>query len=429
MAERRQTSVEMNEDRRLGLVQELTTRAVEQIYPSREALETELMSGRQLRVYMGIDPTSPDMHVGHQSQLLKLRRLQTLGHHVTLLIGDFTAMIGDPTDKSATRVKLTRDQVLENADGYRDQASKIIDFDDPDNPAELRYNSDWLGEMDFGDVLELASEYTVQQMLERDMFRRRIAEQKPVGLHEFLYPLMQGWDSVQLDTDIEIGGSDQIFNMLVGTSLVKRHLGRQKFVIAGNLLVDPSGKKIGKTEGNMITMNDEPLDMFHKVMLWGDEITPHALELSSSLPMSRIREIEEQMKSGELSGLDAKRFLARTIVSELHDAESAQTAEENYKKLTSENNDEHIKEIASTSEVLVGQDIVSVLVAANLAGSNSQARRLIEGGAVRINGEKIGSDWRVTVDNDSHLLQVGKKKLENHRKLVVTANDVTQSEL
>ncbi len=206
------------------LIAELTTRAISEIYPSPQELIAELSSGRRLKAYMGIDPTAPDMHVGHESQLLKLKRLQDLGHEVILLIGDFTAMIGDPTDKSAARTKLTHEEVLSNATWYMAQASKILDFDDADNPVRLAYNSEWLGKMDFKDVLELASEFTVQQMLERQMFRKRIDENKPVGLHEFIYPMMQGWDSVCLDVDIEVGGSDQIFNMLVGSTLVRRHL-------------------------------------------------------------------------------------------------------------------------------------------------------------------------------------------------------------
>ena len=308
----------LDEEERENLANEVSTRAIEQIYPSVDEFRAVVGGKERLTAYMGIDPTAPDMHVGHESQLLKLRSLQMLGHKVILLIGDFTAMIGDPTDKSSARIKLTRDEVLANAEGYKDQASKILDFDHPDNPVELKYNSEWLGKMDFGDVLELASEFTVQQMLERDMFKRRIAEGKPVGLHEFVYPMMQGWDSVNMDVDIEVGGSDQIFNMLVGSTLIKKHLGKQKYVVAGQLLVDPSGKKIGKTEGNMITMNDTPIDMFHKIMMWGDGITPHALELCSTLSMDEINDIRERVERGELSGLDAKLFLAKQIVTDSH---------------------------------------------------------------------------------------------------------------
>lgn len=402
-----------------AVAQEVTTRAVEQVYPSAEELQTALLGERRLTAYMGIDPTAPDMHVGHESQLMKLQRLHQLGHRVILLIGDFTAMIGDPTDKSAARVKLTRHEVLANARGYEEQASKILEFDHPENPVELKYNSEWLGDMDFGNVLELASEFTVQQMLERDMFRRRIDDQKPVGLHEFLYPLMQGWDSVAMDVDIEVGGSDQIFNMLVGSTLIRRHTNKQKFVIAGQLLVDPSGKKIGKTEGNMITLNDDPVDMYHKIMMWGDAITPHALELCSTLPMSEVEGLAQKLASGEMSGLEGKMFLAHVIVSDLHGSDAATTAEEEYLALTN-------KEAALNTDMIErytsqdGQSIVEIIYNSGLAPSKSQARRLLASGAVRINGDKISEDWVFTQSEDEVVLQVGKRKRENFRLLNTT---------
>ena len=402
-------------------IEELTTRAITEIYPSADDLAVELRSGRILTAYIGIDPTATDLHVGHESQLLKLRRLQKLGHNVIMLIGDFTGMIGDPSDKSAARVKLTRDEVLHNAEGYKKQASEIIDFDDPVNPAQIKYNSEWLGKMTFEEVVELASEFSVQQMLERDMFKRRINEKTPVWLHEFLYPLMQGWDSVAMNVDIEVGGSDQIFNMLVGTTLVKRFLDKQKFVIAGQLMVDPSGRKIGKTEGNMVTLTDTPSDMYHKVMLWSDEITPHALELCTSVPMSQIKEIENQLSTGALSGIEGKRFLARTIITDLYGEKEATSAEAIYDALTSSDyaSIESSKEIMP-SYVQVGQNLIDILHNSGIAASRSAARRLIESGAVRINGQKIeDSDWTIGDTKESLMLQVGKKKRENFRKLIL----------
>lgn len=402
-------------------IEELTTRAIAQIYPSPEDLAVELRSGRILTAYIGIDPTAPDLHVGHESQLLKLRRLQKLGHNIIMLIGDFTGMIGDPSDKSAARVKLTRDEVLHNSEGYKKQAGGIIDFDDPVNPAQIKYNSEWLGKMTFEEVVELASEFSVQQMIERDMFKRRINEKTPVWLHEFLYPLMQGWDSVAMGVDIEVGGSDQIFNMLVGTTLVKRFLDKQKFVIAGQLLVDPGGKKIGKTEGNMITLTDTPTDMYHKIMLWGDQVTPHALELCTEVPMSQVREIENQLSAGVLSGIEGKRFLARTIISDLYGEEEVTSAEATYDALTS-NDPASIEgsEEITPSYVQAGQSLIDILHNSGLATSRSAARRLIEGGAVRINGQKIeDSDWTIGNTKESLMLQVGKKKRENFRRLVI----------
>lgn len=400
-----------------ALIEELTTRAVSQVFPSTEELQDELRTGRRLTAYMGIDPTAPDMHVGHESQLLKLRRLQEMGHHVILLIGDFTAMIGDPTDKSAARVKLSREEVLANAEGYRDQAGKILDIDNDANPIDVRFNSQWLGGMDFADVLELASEFTVQQMLERDMFERRIEDGKPVGLHEFLYPMMQGYDSLAMEVDIEVGGSDQIFNMLVGSTLVRRHLDKKKFVIAGDLLVDPSGKKIGKTEGNMITLNDDPLSMFHKVMMWGDDITPHALELCTTMPMEEVRELESRMARGEVSGIEGKLLLARRIVGDLHGEDAANNAQAEYEIISKSANklDPERFEVMNVTE---GQGILDVLVGSGIATSKSHARRLIEQNGVRINDETVGMDWVCTRPAEGNvILQVGKRRLENHRVL------------
>ncbi len=399
-----------------SLINELTTRAVAQIYPSTDALNKELKSGRRLTIYFGVDPTGEDLHVGHESQILKLSILHRLGHRVILMVGDFTAMIGDPTDKSAQRVILTREQVLKNAEGYKQQAGKILDFEDSENPVEFRYNSEWLSKMDFGDVLELASEFTVQQMLERDMFDKRIKAGKPVSMVEFLYPLMQGYDSVALDVDVEVGGSDQIFNMLAGTTLIKRHKGKQKFVIAGQLLVDPSGKKIGKTEGNMITLNDTPLDMFHKIMMWGDAITPHALELCSKLSMDEVQDVASKIESGELSGLDGKMFLARTIVTDLHGEEAAKKAEAEYGSLTGADQEIDVNSL-QVANVTPDDSLIEILVSSELAPSNSQARRLIEGNAVRINGQTVGEDWHFADAAEPVVLQVGKKKIENHRLL------------
>ena len=397
-------------------IHELTTRAIAEIYPSPSALEKELQSGKKLTAYLGIDPTSPDLHVGHVSQLLKLRHLQKLNHRVILLVGDFTAMIGDPSDKSAARVKLSRKQVLANAVGYKQQASKILDFNDPVNPAELRFNSEWLSKMRFEDVIELASEVTVQQMLERNMFQKRLSTNKPISLHEFLYPIMQGKDSLAMEIDIEIGGSDQIFNMLVGSTFVKRHLNKQKYVIAGQLLVDPSGKKIGKTEGNMITLNDSPLNMFHKIMLWGDDITPLALELCSELPMSGIENIKHQLIAGKLTGKNGKMFLAETIVKKLHGNSNAKQAKLEYLDLTKKDSSPVVTSLKSV-DVAEGQTIIDILVKSGLATSNSASRRLIEAGGVRINNLAIETGWIAPLTDEELILQVGKKLHSNYRLL------------
>jgi len=404
----------LNDPERVYKVDELLTRGVEEIYPTYDEFRNELLSGRRLTIYMGIDPTAPELHVGHMSQLRKMERFQNLGHHVVLLIGDFTARIGDPTDKKASRQRLSTEQVLFNANTYIEQASKIINFSaESINPVEVRYNSEWLGKLNFEDVLELAANFTVQQMLERSMFQKRIAEQKPINLIEFLYPLMQGYDSVALKTDVELGGSDQIFNMLLGRELSSR-ANINKFVIAGKLLVDPSGKKIGKTEGNMVTLVDKPEIMYQKVMLWGDQITPHALELCSKIPMEQVREIERQMNSGELSGLDAKKMLAKTMVEELYSEEDAQEAEKKFEALRTQNVEEqNIEVFYYDKKIDTNTTFIDVLFQSGLAKSKSDARRLIEQGGVKIDGVRIGSNFEM-VNFCGSVVQVGKS---NYRKI------------
>lgn len=397
-------------------IEEFLTRAVDQVLPSKEELDRELRSGRQLTAYIGIDPTAPELHVGHVSQLQKLERLHELGHRVILLIGDFTAMIGDPTDKTAARVKLSREQVLANAVNYKEQASRILDFDDPVNPVELKFNSEWLGKMNFSDVVELASEITVQQMSARDMFQKRFAKNQPVYLHEFLYPLMQGWDSVAMEVDIELGGSDQIFNMMVGRDLVKRHLGKEKYVVGGRLLVDPTGKKIGKTEGNMVTLLDTPEAMYHKVMLWSDEIVPHALELCTTTSMEDIASITEEIREGRLNPLTAKMMLAYRIVSEIHSDEDAKRAEYEYGTLTSDREPINIDEV----KVSAGISVADLLVNLGFAKSRSEAKRLIDQKAVRLGGESIATAKQIiTSENQGSILQVGKTTRESIKRIVV----------
>lgn len=396
---------------RAAQIQEFLIRGVQQILPTQEQLAVELASGRTLKAYMGIDPTAPELHIGHVSQLRKMRRLQMLGHEVTLLIGDFTGRIGDPTDKSATRVKLTPEQVAENAATYKQQAAKILDFDDPVNPVRLRFNSEWLDPMTFADVLELASEMTVQRMLERDMFKKRISNQRPVYIHEFLYPLMQGWDSVRLGVDIELGGSDQIFNMMVGRDLVKRFLGKEKYVVAGTLLADPGGKKIGKTEGNMVAVLDTPEAMYHKVMMWGDQIVPHALELCTTVPIQQVKELAEALQRRDEDPVKAKMFLARQIVSELHSSEAAEQAERAYLDLTS---GALLTEVAE-ADFLPGISLIDVLVRGGFAASRGAAKRLIEQGGVRLN-DNVVTDHKFVIENPG-TLQVGKRTQRSFLKI------------
>ena len=290
-------------------IDKLLSRGVENIFV-KEELKKKLLSGKRLKVYLGIDPTGPTLHMGHAIPLKKLKEFQDLGHEVILLMGDFTAMIGDPTDKMATRVQLTHKEVLNNLKKYKKQAAIFLKFTGS-NKAQFKFNSKWLSKMNFGDVLELASKMTVEQMQKRDMFVRRNEEGKPVFIHEFMYPLMQGYDSVAMKVDVEVGGNDQTFNMLTGRHLSQQMIKKEKSVIAMKLLEDNSGKKMGKTEGNMITFLDSPTEMFGKVMSWTDSLIVKGFELCTN--------VEDFKIFNEQNPRDAKLKLAYEITKIYHE--------------------------------------------------------------------------------------------------------------
>lgn len=385
-------------------INHLLTRGVENVYPSFEYLEARLNDGKQLTLYLGIDPTGPDLHLGHAIPLRKMAEFQKLGHKLILLIGDFTGMIGDPTDKSATRVRLTREQVLANAAKYKEQASKIISFEG-ENAAELKYNSEWLAKLGFTDIVELASNFTVQQMLERDMFEKRIAEGKPVHLHEFLYPLMQAYDSVAMDVDGEIGGNDQTFNMLAGRDLMKALKGKEKFVITSKLLTDPTGKKMGKSEGNMITLSDTPDDTFGKVMSWTDGMIIPGFEILTDLPNGEIKEMKIAMGDG-VNPRDFKVKLAAEVVATFFDRATGDAAVDRFNKLFQEH---AVPEDVPEVKLEGAMSIIDALVATKLAQSKGDARRLIDGGGVKVNEEVI-TEYEFVVDPSKNpLLQKGKR--------------------
>ena len=384
-------------------VREFLERGVENVYPSKDFVEKKLLSERS-SVYLGLDPTGPTLHIGHAFQFRKLSLLQKLGHKIILLIGDFTAMIGDPTDKTAARIRLTREQVLENAKNYQKQASTFLDFEGP-NKAELKYNSEWLAKMNFEQVLDLAAHMTVEQMLKRDMFDRRITEGKPIYIHEFMYPLMQGYDSVVLGVDGEIGGNDQTFNMLAGRTLAKQMQNREKFVVSFKLLTDTNGKKMGKSEGNMITLQDTPQEMFGKVLSWTDGMILPGFELCTDVSAAEMGQIAKDIAAGENPKL-AKVRLAKEIITLYHGKKAADEAEAGFQSAFVKGGLP-----ADTPEAVAtkGADLYSVLKAAGLVASKGELRRLVEEGAVsEIGGDKISSiDFAFEKDMD---LKVGKRR-------------------
>ncbi len=363
------------------IISEVLERGVEQIYPNKEALAKKLMSGKRIRLYCGYDPSATALHIGNAISLKKLGEFQKLGHEVIFLVGDFTGMIGDPTDKSAARKQLTRKEVLYNCRHYKQQASAYLNFSGK-NAAKIKYNSRWNDKLRFSDLIKLASHFTVQYMIQRDMFQERLKEERPIYLHEFFYPLTQGYDSVAMDVDLEIGGNDQMFNMLCGRDLLKAMKGKEKFVLTMKLLTDETGKKMGKSEGNVINLNETPENMYGIVMSWPDGILASALELCTNLPLDEVKKIATEIKSGQVNPRDLKMRLAFEITKINHGEKKAQIAQEHFIKTVQK---KEMPEEIPTHHVKADKiNILDLLVDTKLAASKGEAKRLIEQGGIKI---------------------------------------------
>lgn len=396
-------------------IDELLTRGVDKIYPSKEELEKILRSDKKLTIYHGIDPTGNCLHLGHMVSLRKMRQFQDLGHHIIFMHGDFTAMIGDPTDKSAARQKLTHEQVMANAKNYLNEAAKIIKFDGL-NAAKVTFNNSWLSKLTFADVVELASNFTAQQMLERDMFQERIKSNRPIYLHEFLYPLMQGYDTVAQNADVEIGGSDQTFNMLAGRTLMKAIKNKEKFVLTMQLLAEPGTIKMGKTAGNIVGLSEKPNEIFGKIMAWSDAMINPGFILLTDIPMEKVKEMEQSLKSQSLNPMVLKKKLAYLLTLMLNDEKSAQKAQEEFERV-------HQQGQAPIYDILIyhihgDENIVDVLVNSKLVGSRSEAKRLMEQKAVEINGKTWNTEdgtGNIKID-DGSIIKVGKNRFLKIKK-------------
>jgi len=385
-------------------IEEVLTRGVEQVLPSKEALK-KLMQKRKIRVYLGIDPTGK-LHLGHLAVLKKLRQFQDLGHETIVLIGDFTATIGDPTGKYTARQMLTRKQVLAYAKNYKTQIRQILDFSKSN--VRFLHNEEWTNKLKPIDMLSLASKFTVARLLERDMFQRRIKAGRDIHLHEFLYPIFQAYDGLTMDVDLEIGGRDQIFNMLAGRTLLKKVKKKEKFVLATKLLVDPAGKKMGKTEGNIINLDESPKEMFGKIMAWPDSLITTGFELCTDLPKEKIKEIAQKIKNKKLNPRDAKARLAKEIVKLLHGEKVARKAEDEFERVFKEKKlPTEIPEIKIPTKTL---NILDLLARAKLVSSKSEAKRLILQKGVKIDG-KIQTDWEKKIRiKKGIVVKVGKRR-------------------
>lgn len=384
---------------------------VDSIVPKEDLLK-KLKRGEPLNIKLGVDPTAPDIHIGHAVPLRKLRQFQDLGHRVTLIIGDGTALIGDPSGRNSTRPQLTREQVNANAQTYVDQAFKILDKEKTD----LVHNADWILDLKMEDILGLLSRFTVARILERDDFSNRYHSNQPISLHEFIYPVMQAYDSVVIKADVELGGRDQLFNLLAGRELMEKMGMEPQVALTLPLLEGTDGvQKMSKSYGNYIGLTDEPSDMFGKVMSIPDELMVKYFRLASTMPVDEVDRIEEGLKNDELHPNKIKRQLARNIVAAYYDEQTAADAEGQFDQVFK--NHEVPDDIPECSVDLTPNDegkvyLAKLLAEADLASGTGEARRLIDGGGVKINGETVPAK-QYNVDPSALVgatLQVGKRK-------------------
>lgn len=396
----------------LNTALELIGRGAEEILKPEE-LASRLKTGRPLRVKAGFDPTAPDLHLGHTVLLNKMRQFQDLGHQVIFLIGDFTGMIGDPTGKNATRKPLTREDVLANAQTYADQVFKVLDRE----RTEVRFNSEWFGQMSAADMIRLAAQHTVARMLERDDFSKRYAAQQPIAIHEFLYPLVQGYDSVALEADVELGGTDQKFNLLMGRGLQEHYGQPPQIVLTMPLLEGLDGvNKMSKSLGNYIGINEPAIDIVTKTLKIGDELMWRWFELLSfEVSLSALQQMRSEVASGQLNPRDAKLRLARELAARFHGEAAAEQAIAGWHAVVRGEGDTSLLPQAEIAVPGEGLRIAALLVAAGLASSNSEASRKLKERAVKIDAEVFEDPQRLFAPGFEGVLQVGKRSFARVR--------------
>jgi tyrosyl-tRNA synthetase len=386
---------------------ELLKRGTVEIFTEAELtdkLTESAKTGRQLRIKLGLDPTSPDIHLGHTVVLRKMRQFQDLGHKAVLIIGDYTARIGDPSGQDATRPMLSPQQIEKNAKTYFEQAGKILDISK--NKLDVRYNSEWLADLRLADIIKLASSMTVARMLERDTFEVRHKKGEPIGVHEFMYPLMQGYDSVMIKSDFELGGTDQTFNNLLGRDLQRLNGQKPQVVITMPILVGLDGKeKMSKSKGNFIGVTDEPNDMFGKVMSISDDMMENYFTLLTDLPNEKIAELVDPKKTHPK---EAKVLLGKTIVSQFYDGQTAQLAAAEFDKVFAQGQlPDEIPEVKIVAEPITASKL---LLHCKLVSSGGEAKRMIKQSAVCIDGEKISDPNAEITPKEGMVIQVGKRR-------------------
>jgi len=371
----------------------------------RSKLERSRTSGKPLTIKTGFDPSSPDLHLGHTVLIRKMKHFQDLGHRVVFLVGDFTAMIGDPSGRKATRPQLTRKQVEENAATYQEQVFKILDRE----RTVIDYNSRWLSKLGSEGMIRLAGRYTLARMMERDDFRKRYESNQPISLHELLYPLVQGYDSVAMEADVELGGHDQIFNLLVARDLMKEEGMEPQVVLTVPLLVGTDGvEKMSKSLGNAIGIEEPPGEIYGKTMSIPDELMWNWYLLLTDLPEAEIERRKAQVADGERHPKAVKQELARTLVADFHDEDAARAAEAEFEKVFA---DGGVPEDVPEHTLDAGTALFKLLAAADLAASNSEARRLVQQGAVAIDGDKMDDPFAELERREApYLIKVGKRR-------------------
>ncbi len=391
-------------------IRELLTRGVERVYPTAGALEKELLSEKCLTLYFGIDPTGPTLHLGHAVCLLKLRQFQDLGHNVIVLYGGFTAQIGDPTGKGEARPQLSAAAVKKNTSNYRKLIGKILDL----KKANVKFldNKEWSNKLKPADMMAIASRFTVSQVLERDMFKERQKNGQEIYLHEFLYPVFQAYDAVTMDVDMQVGGNDQTFNMLAGRTLMRKMKNKEKFVMALKLLVDPTGKKMGKTEGNMVALSDTPSDVFGKIMSWPDSMILIGFELCTKVPLNDIEALKASLERGE-NPKHLKLRLAEEITALIHGGSEAKKARSGFDAAFTEGKPQEFMEVR-----LFGKEIAEALMEKNIIASKTELRRLLCEGAITNldSNTKMGEEFLKTAPP-------GKYRIGKHRFIKIHGSD------
>ena len=387
-------------------IEEVLTRGVELIYPEKDQLRELLSSGKRIRLYCGFDPSAPSLHIGNAIMINKLSQFQQLGHEVIFLIGDFTGMIGDPTDKTAARKQLSKEEVVKNSQYFKQQASVYLDFEG-DNPARVEYNSAWLSKLSFEDIIELSANFTVGQMIQRDMFQERMKREKPIHLHEFLYPLAQGYDCVVLDVDLEVGGNDQMFNMMAGRDLMRALKGKEKSVLTCKLLADSEGKKMGKSEGNAVFLDGEAKDIYGSVMSWSDGVIVPGFELATQVPMAEVEQMEKDLAGDSVNPRDLKMKLAFEITRMIHGQDVAQEAQDHFVRTVQKKETPEEIELKKLPESIY--NIAELLFLVGLAPSKGEARRLIEQGGVKLDGQNLADSKQEVDISEQRLIQKGKR--------------------